>query len=699
MKKKKGRPSLLDLQKRSLRLQKQQQQQNAARNPNPNPKSRSRSPNPYLKFPNPSAPARRTARRGANPDDDDDEERDAGGGKRKEKKLDLVLQEEEEEGGGSDSEEEGSAKRRKKKRKIDSLETGGQKSSSKATDARGEEDPSDSGPTATTPLPDKKLLEFILDRLQKKDTYGVFSEPVGKDELPDYHDIIEHPMDFGTVRTKLSGGAYACLEQFESDVFLISSNAMRYNAQDTIYYRQARSIQELAKKDFESLRQESDNETEPQTVRRGRPPVKDTIKRMLGKPADRTICDVSSNATLANSRDDTRSNPTNDLLRKRSSFDKLNMVDSSTRVSHTLRYNQTHRSNGDQKSECLGSSLKGISMRNWKKQSVSDENRRDTYNQALLPISQQKQSILSVFDSERELLVPVGFHGDHSYARSLARFAANLGPVGWEVAARKIERALPPGTKFGRGWVGDSEAPPSQSQLFSASPHLSTQVKLLLCSTPSAANKLAEIHEPSPNDSAPPLSASDSAAPTPSRSSDSMEGAEACKIVNTEGKFGRVESGAEPTTPLQFCKNSSLQPSMNGFNSGFGVNLQSQAGKNATLTGPPEEMMAHARVLNMVCRNGNSFVNHHQSPLKQVAVQEKMRLAVGNQTNSGNTTLHPNNQSEGQLRALSRNSRPGSIPPDLNVDFQSPGSPVSGMLLEPQRQQQQQKQPDLALQL
>lgn len=34
-------------------------------------------------------------------------------------------------------------------------------------------------------------------------------------DLPDYHVIIENPMDFGTVRAKLDGGAYANLEQFE----------------------------------------------------------------------------------------------------------------------------------------------------------------------------------------------------------------------------------------------------------------------------------------------------------------------------------------------------------------------------------------------------------------------------------------------------------------------------------------------------
>jgi len=114
----------------------------------------------------------------------------------------------------------------------------------------------DLGTARTTPLPDRKALEMILEKLQKKDTYGVFAEPVDPEELPDYHDVIEHPMDFGTVRKKLARNAYRSFEQFEDDVFLICSNAMQYNAPDTIYFRQAHSIQELARKKFQELRDE-----------------------------------------------------------------------------------------------------------------------------------------------------------------------------------------------------------------------------------------------------------------------------------------------------------------------------------------------------------------------------------------------------------------------------------------------------------
>lgn len=34
-------------------------------------------------------------------------------------------------------------------------------------------------------------------------------------QLPDYHEIIEHPMDFGTLRKKLDEGLYSNLEELE----------------------------------------------------------------------------------------------------------------------------------------------------------------------------------------------------------------------------------------------------------------------------------------------------------------------------------------------------------------------------------------------------------------------------------------------------------------------------------------------------
>uniref|UniRef100_F6I0R8 Bromo domain-containing protein n=1 Tax=Vitis vinifera TaxID=29760 RepID=F6I0R8_VITVI len=230
-KKKKGRPSLLDLQKRSIKQEQeqeqlQQQKQNSNSNPNPNLKSSTVS----------STPVRRSTRRNPNPDPEEDEndtvaaaeDEEELSGRRREKKLKLVLRLPSQLNSaslnsascGSDSNaEEENVPASHKKRKINAIGDGSghvdsekaEKPISGASNQQGTE--LDGGPA--TPLPDKKLLVFVLDRLQKKDSYGVFSEPVDPKELPDYHEVIEHPMDFGTVRKNLAGGAYASLEQFE----------------------------------------------------------------------------------------------------------------------------------------------------------------------------------------------------------------------------------------------------------------------------------------------------------------------------------------------------------------------------------------------------------------------------------------------------------------------------------------------------
>ncbi|MCL7028327.1 hypothetical protein MKW94_016950, partial [Papaver nudicaule] len=75
-----------------------------------------------------------------------------------------------------------------------------------------------------------------------KDTYGVYAEAVDPEELPDYHEMIENPMDFGTIRKNLEKGTYTKLEQLEADVFLLCSNAMEYNSPDTVYFRQVKFI-------------------------------------------------------------------------------------------------------------------------------------------------------------------------------------------------------------------------------------------------------------------------------------------------------------------------------------------------------------------------------------------------------------------------------------------------------------------------
>ncbi|KAH6835701.1 hypothetical protein C2S53_017729 [Perilla frutescens var. hirtella] len=76
-----------------------------------------------------------------------------------------------------------------------------------------------------------KNCSSLLQRLMKHKFGWVFNEPVNAKSLGlvDYHDIIKHPMDLGTIKTKLSQNLYKSPREFAEDVRLVFHNAMTYN--------------------------------------------------------------------------------------------------------------------------------------------------------------------------------------------------------------------------------------------------------------------------------------------------------------------------------------------------------------------------------------------------------------------------------------------------------------------------------------
>ncbi|KAF8112393.1 hypothetical protein N665_0064s0026 [Sinapis alba] len=452
-KKKKGRPSLLDLQKRAIKQQQLQQQHNnhddhrsGSKNPNsPNSGTRSKRRNP-----NPNGVSSSDSPLS---EEDDDE--------RREKKHKLLYGLNSHSNRHSPNSQSRGSDLNLDESPVNRLKIGGGgggseftgEKASKATDIPQGSPVESGGPT--TPLPDKQLLVFILDRLQKKDTYGVYSDPVDPEELPDYHEIITNPMDFSTVRKKLDSGAYASLEQFEGDVFLICSNAMEYNSSDTVYYRQARAIQELAKKDFDNLRQDSDDEEpqsqqeqQPKVARRGRPPK----KHLEPSSIDRTASEISADALIPGGDSSNRFSGAYNL-RKTPPSHKFRQAETSVRINHNSETQSGW--SVDWENEFPPSVVKAVNKYGMKHFNV-DDNRRDTYNH--LPTSTQEPSVLTTLEDELKQLIPVGLTTEYGYARSLARYAANLGPVAWKIASKRIETVLPPGIKYGPGWVEENPA-------------------------------------------------------------------------------------------------------------------------------------------------------------------------------------------------------------------------------------------------
>lgn len=76
-----------------------------------------------------------------------------------------------------------------------------------------------------------KSCSLVLDKLMKHKHGWVFNAPVDVKALGlhDYFTIIKHPMDLGTVKSRVNTNWYKSPKEFAEDVRLTFHNAMRYN--------------------------------------------------------------------------------------------------------------------------------------------------------------------------------------------------------------------------------------------------------------------------------------------------------------------------------------------------------------------------------------------------------------------------------------------------------------------------------------
>ncbi|TRY81725.1 hypothetical protein DNTS_031313 [Danionella cerebrum] len=88
------------------------------------------------------------------------------------------------------------------------------------------------------------VLRRTLEQLQERDANNFFTEPVNLNEVPDYLEHIERPMDFRSMWQCVESLRYQSFEAFESDFLLIVNNCLKYNAKDTVFYRSALRLRE-----------------------------------------------------------------------------------------------------------------------------------------------------------------------------------------------------------------------------------------------------------------------------------------------------------------------------------------------------------------------------------------------------------------------------------------------------------------------
>jgi histone acetyltransferase len=93
----------------------------------------------------------------------------------------------------------------------------------------------------------KALQTQLLDQLvAETDLVWPYLNPVPREEVPDYYDVIKNPIDISTIRKRLEqGGFYVTLDIFVADVLRMFTNAKEYNAQETLFYKSAHKLSNM----------------------------------------------------------------------------------------------------------------------------------------------------------------------------------------------------------------------------------------------------------------------------------------------------------------------------------------------------------------------------------------------------------------------------------------------------------------------
>ncbi|KAL1821524.1 hypothetical protein ACET3Z_016393 [Daucus carota] len=102
----------------------------------------------------------------------------------------------------------------------------------------------------------------LLQRLMKHKHGWVFNEPVNARllGLHDYHDIIKHPMDLGTIKNKLAQNLYKSPAEYAEDVRLTFSNAMTYNPPGQDVHVMASQLSEIFEEKWQVIESEYNHE-------------------------------------------------------------------------------------------------------------------------------------------------------------------------------------------------------------------------------------------------------------------------------------------------------------------------------------------------------------------------------------------------------------------------------------------------------
>jgi len=123
----------------------------------------------------------------------------------------------------------------------------------------------------------------LLQSLKQWEYHPIFAQPVDPVALgiPDYFDIVNHPMDLMTIEDRLRHNDYAHAYEFYTDLQLVWKNALLYNTEGEVR-EYALQLQDRCETFFKAIPKLSKKEDVPKCNRQTRHSLMD-LMRGLGK--------------------------------------------------------------------------------------------------------------------------------------------------------------------------------------------------------------------------------------------------------------------------------------------------------------------------------------------------------------------------------------------------------------------------------